>query len=529
MSAGNFNNVLSLNADKALVFFMNSARYCGFELPEYFEFNPLLRQVQKLIGDTPFKDCCSADPVEMDKVNLNILLNKDGKYGVRPLTLLNPFLYYFLCREVCNKKAWQAIRKCFETFDVPHIKSSAMPVIPSDKESFHKSSIILNWWNSMEQRSLELSLEYRYMFVTDITNCYGSINPQSIDWALSMKGTAHENGDNHELAQNIIKYIQCMQHGQNIGIPQGSEILNLVGEIILGYSDLLLHEAVEREKAKGNDLGDFEILRYRDDYRVFCNNRDSLEQLSYLLQQVLESLNFRMNTSKTHVSNSLVLDSIKPDKLAYIYNTPIFNKKGCDFDGIQKHFLYILMFAHEHPNAGQLKVMLTDLDNRVKERLEPQSYKDSKGVEKIYKGHIKENKRAIIAIAIQLAVDNVSVVNYVLRIVSRILDDIADVKERKEIIDLVFKRLRHQPNSTYTQVWLQNITYQLDKKSKVNPYDLALCRLVMGEYVELWNNTWLKDKYSHLSLKSIINKKLLKKAAPVITFRETRAYEELDY
>lgn len=84
--------------NEALDFFMDSARYCGFELPEYFEFNTLLKQVQKTIGDTTFGDCCCADPAEMDDVNLNILLNKDGKYGVRPLTLPNPFLYYFYYR-----------------------------------------------------------------------------------------------------------------------------------------------------------------------------------------------------------------------------------------------------------------------------------------------------------------------------------------------------------------------------------------------------------------------------------------------
>ena len=96
-----------------------------------------------------------------------------------------------------------------------------------------------------------------------------------------------------------------------------------------------------------------------------------MEQLSYILQAVLEGLNFRMNTQKTYVSDNLVIDSIKSDKLAYIYNTPIFNKKGCDFDGIQKHLLYLLMFARKYSNAGQLKNMLTDLDTRIKERLKP--------------------------------------------------------------------------------------------------------------------------------------------------------------
>lgn len=39
----------------------------------------------------------------------------------------------------------------------------------------------------MEQRSIELSLEYRYMFVTDITNCYGSVNPQAFDWVFLLR------------------------------------------------------------------------------------------------------------------------------------------------------------------------------------------------------------------------------------------------------------------------------------------------------------------------------------------------------
>lgn len=79
----------------------------------------------------------------------------------------------------------------------------------------------------------ELSLEYRYMFVTDITNCYGSINPQSIDWALTFKGTKYENEDYLPVAKNIRMYLGALQNGRNIGIPQGSYIFDFVAEIIL--------------------------------------------------------------------------------------------------------------------------------------------------------------------------------------------------------------------------------------------------------------------------------------------------------
>ena len=222
-------NILTLKHDEALDFFLKSEQFHGFELPEYFKFDKVLRAVAEAVGETSYDDCLTnVLPDEMHDVNLDIILNKDGRYAVRPIILANPFLYYFLVREICCEKGWTAIQDCFGKFTLPHIASCALPVVPKKVEPFHKSATILNWWNSIEQRSLELSLEYRYMFVTDITNCYGSINPETIDWALSMKSTEYATDDNHDMARNIIRYIRALQQGRNIGIPQGSAIFDFV-------------------------------------------------------------------------------------------------------------------------------------------------------------------------------------------------------------------------------------------------------------------------------------------------------------
>ena len=539
-----FKTVLSLKANEALDFFMKSEQYHGFELPEYFDFDEVLTYVKDMVEKKAFKSCVKGvSPDKLSDVNVDILLNKDGHYAVRPLILANPFLYYFLAREICGTTtSWTAVKKCFVAFELPNIKSCALPVIPQKAEKFHKSTTILNWWHAMEQRSLELSLEYRYMFVTDITNCYGSINPQSIDWALACKNTKHETTENQKMAENIQTYLRAMQHGHNIGIPQGSALFDFVGEIVLGYSDLLLHEALKKEK-----INDYEIIRYRDDYRVFCNDKDKLERISYILQSVLESLNFRMNSQKTKISDSIVMDSIKPDKLFYIYNTPIFNKKECDFDGIQKHLLYILMFSRKYPNSGQLRTMLSDLDKRIIKKLEPKKIKvkewpidfddNSDNILKtlpVYKeiempGRIVENVRAITAVATQIALENISVSHYALRVISRVVDSLTDMKEKQDIISKVYGKLCKQPNSDYNQLWLQNITYSWDKNSKKSPYTLRLCKLVMGNVEEsLWNNDWLAPELTEkLPLDSIVNKETLKNVTPVITFRETRMYMEL--
>lgn len=543
-------NILTLNHEEVMDFFMKSEQFHGFELPEYFVFDKLLQSVRDSVGDTLYEDCLQGgiSPEQISDVNLDILLNKDGRYAVRPIVLANPFLYYFLVREICSEQSWTIVKDLFEKFKVPHITSCALPVIPAEKEAFHKSTTIINWWSSIEQRSLELSLEYRYMFVTDITNCYGSINPQAFDWAFDLKDTRFERICDAPISKNIRKYLRALQQGRNVGIPQGSAIFDFVGEIILGYSDLLLHEAIQRE----NITAQYEILRYRDDYRIFCNDKDALEKISYILQHVLESLNFRMNSRKTMISESVVTDSIKPDKLAYIYNTPIFNKKGCDFDSFEKHLLYILMFARKYPNSGSIKTLLSDIDKRVEDWLKPETndiktktenwedvdLEDNIPTEKNVFSEMKVYKpskhlpggcvRAMAAVCTQIALENVDCAHYALRVLSRMVDSLKDEKEKWDIIDRVYSKLCNQPNSTYNQLWLQNITYQKDKKTGVSPYTLRLCQLVAGRQVEpLWNNEWLKPELlTNIPYDSIVDGETLKKVTPVITFRETRVYCE---
>lgn len=533
--------ILSLDSKEAMDFFLKSEQYHGFELPEYFVFDELLQAVKNTIADTPYEKCLRKDllPEQMSDVNLDILLNKDGHYAVHPIILANPFLYYFLVREICNEQSWKTVKDLFEKFHVPHIASCALPIIPNGKEPFHRSATILNWWSAMEQRSIELSLEYRYMFVTDITNCYGSVNPQAFDWAFSLKDTQHDTHVNSCISENIQKYLRAFQQGRNIGIPQGSAIFDFLAEIILGYSDLLLHEAIQREGI----TTPYEIIRYRDDYRIFCNDKSILEEISYILQHILESLNFRMNSKKTKISESIVTDSIKPDKLAYIYNTPIYNKKGVDFDSFEKHLLYILMFARQYPDCGSIKTMLSDIDKRIEKWLKKKEEQESKledvdlGIEENIFSKVKNydhsvsfpggSVRAMSAICVQIALENVGCCHYALRVLSRMVDSLKDDKEKWDIRNKTYTKLCNQPNSDYNQLWLQNITYQKDKQNGISPYSNRLCKVVMGEDIELWNNEWIKEKLvSNINIGSIVDQEILKKITPVIIFREARAYNE---
>lgn len=249
-----------------------------------------------------------------------------------------------------------------------------------------------------------------------------------------------------------------------------------------------------------------------------------------------------MNSKKTKISDSIVTDAVKPDKLTYIYNTPIFNKKGCDFDSFEKHLLYILMFARQYPDSGSIRTMLSDIDKRMEDWLKPYEEEvttipiledDEPKTEKITKQRriVGGSIRAMSAICTQIALENVGCCHYALRVLSRMVDSLKDEKEKSAIINLVYSKLCNQPNSDYNQLWLQNITYQQDKKNGTSPYKMRLCRVVAGDKnVELWNNKWVKPKLQFgLHMNSIVDEETLKKVTPVITFRERRAYDSQYY
>ena len=556
--------IIELSAKDALDSLMSNDFYCTTELPEYFDFSGVLKYAADSIGNKSLDECVNGDclPESVHGVNLDVITNKDGRYAVRPLTLANPFLYYMLARDICNENAWTRIKECFKLYAHERITACAIPMVKIDDkpESFKGATSILNWWNSMEQRSIELSLKYSYMFMTDITNCFGQINPESIAWALARKDTPYQTDENATLAADIQHYLRAMQEGKNIGIPQGSALFSLIAEIILGYTDMLLAQEITTSKEKGTlptDL-EYEILRYVDDYRIFCNDRDALEKISYILQHILEQFNFRMNPSKTRTSSELITDTIKPDKAFYIFNTPIESKqtykdeegherkeRGYDFDGFQKHLLFIYEFSKRFPNSGQLVTQLEAFSKRVEEQLSTKtiSYDEvsinletgETTIEKKTKerrGHLWENISAMVAISVEIAANNLRAANNALKIASQLLSDMRqeDQQKKKEIIGLIYKKLYRIPNSAFLQVWLQNITHTTDDWSNIEVYDMPLCKVVAEQPVTLWNNNWLISEIAtSFPQDSIVDRESLAKTGQVITFKAKRQYDEMEY
>ncbi len=175
--------LINVQAKDAREFLLEGKQYCTFDLPEYFTLDIVLRDVQDLIGETSIDRCLKLD-ADFTTCNHLLVCNKDGGYAMRPLTLSHPVLYYLLVRELTAPRAWAQLKKVVHRQKQEYILVASHPLIPEKDEAFKASTSILNWWQQVEQLSIELSLDYTYILSTDISNCYGCLDSRILGQVL---------------------------------------------------------------------------------------------------------------------------------------------------------------------------------------------------------------------------------------------------------------------------------------------------------------------------------------------------------
>ncbi|MFP4023005.1 MAG: RNA-directed DNA polymerase [Thiohalospira sp.] len=490
--------ILNLSDTEARDFLLKPESYCNFELPEYISFKSLIDQFSKELTGKKLKECRSSSPRNKDDVNLVLLNNKDGKYAWRPFQLIHPALYVSLVHSITQEEGWTKIKERFEKFsENENIECHSLPVISEDDKS-DKQSQIYEWWQKIEQHSLVLAIEYNHLLHLDITDCYGSLYTHSITWAIHTKKEAKKpsNRNNADLiGVSIDNHIQDMSNGQTNGIPQGSVLMDFLAEIVLGYGDLLLTKRL-------NSLGinDYKILRYRDDYRIFSNSPQQSAVIAKELSEVLSSLNFKINASKTISEEDLILGALKPDKIYWINN----KRKT---ENIQKWLIQLYTLGKEYPNSGTLfketKLFLDWLQKKV-------SSDDDYEI---------KSADVLISIIVNLAYYNPRLYPLVSASISFIISQISDSDYQKEIIEKIKNKFKQLPNTSYLEVWLQRLTLKID--SDIN-YESKLCQKVKNNAIQLWNSSWLNPKYKKIIEDAeIIDKNKIEKIEITFSKEET--------
>ena len=481
-------------AKKARAFLLKPETYCSLDLPPYFDFGRVLRPVERFLAKKPMSSL-NLKPRGVTDVNYTIYSNKDGRYAWRPFQLIHPVIYVDLVHLMTEPKAWKAIKSRFAEFAKnPKIKCMSIPQESLTKRK-NKGAQILHWWQGIEQASIELGLDFNYLFHADISDCYPSVYTHSIAWALHTKELAKEKRRDKSLIGNRIDdRIQDMQHGQTNGIPQGSVLVDLIAELVLGYADLQLSNRLTAEK-----IQNFQILRYRDDYRIFVNDSQTGELILKTLTEVLLDLGLKLNVSKTTGAEAVIKSAIKKDKRQWMQTS----QKARN---LQEHLLLIHHHGTDCPNAGSLIGPL----NIYYKRLSP--------LKRV------RNPIQLISITIDIGYNSPKCFPICAAIISKLLSMLLTPREKLETINRIRKKLAQFPHNGHLEIWLQRITFHFDPTLS---YRENLCGLIQGKKVDLWNSSWITDSrlQAKIDPNVIFNRSRLIALRPIVPHNEVDLFK----
>lgn len=488
--------VLKMSGKKAREYFLSNKSYFNLDLPKYFDFSKILKDVDVEVKGRDFKTLYSNDktkrPNLLDDVNYSIMHNKNGKYAWRNYELINPFLYVNLVNIITEDENWRLIKNRFKEFQKnKKIICCSIPGEPNKKDKDVASSIN-RWWREVEQRTIKHAIDFDYIARTDISDCYPSIYTHTISWALHGKTVAKDKKTDFSYIGNLIdREIGNMSNGQTNGIPQGSSLMDFIAEMVLGYCDLKLSDEIK-------EIEDYLIIRYRDDYIILSNDISIINRIMKELTSVLSGLNLKLNSSKTMISDNVICNSIKSDKQKLLE----FNKK--DNSSLQKQLLNIRKFGLDYPNSGSLKVLLIEC------------YKSKKGMKKLNKK--PRDLFQMISIVVDIMYTNPSVYHQCTAILSKFFS-LLSIDEREKTLKKIENKFKKLPNTDYLEVWLQRLSLSTNKDRK---YNSELCKMVYDNSAIIWNNIWISK---NLDQTKIINVEELDSVKLIIPDEEIDVFE----
>jgi len=454
--------LIDLSAKEAAENFLKGSSYFNGDFPDYISFQAILAEVAAVLNGASFSGFKKSNPEHLSGVNYSFVANKDGRFAWRPYELMHPAIYVSLVNLICSAEAWPAITTRFAAFDHGSVTCCSAPVISLDHQS-DQAAQVKKWWQEVEQRSLCYSLEFSHVLHTDVTDCYGSLYTHSIAWALHGLETAKASkGKNGLLGNKIDSHIRAGRYGQTNGISQGSVLMDFIAELVLGYVDELITE-------KLGEASDFRILRYRDDYRVFTNSDVRAEEILKIISDELRLVGMRLGPLKTFVSANVIEGSIKPDKLAGI---DLQDLGETNAKTIQKQLLRLHSFGRRFPNSGALRRLVGELHTKIiEQKVRP------------------EDLEVQVAIALDIAVVSPQTFPAIAGILSHLIS-LQSAENKISLWSKVYQKMSKVPYNGYLQVWLQRVT---KPKAVGVEYvsDEPICRIVNGESVDLWNNSWI--------------------------------------
>lgn len=486
-------NVLLMNGADAKAYFMRQTSYFSTALPPYFDFTKILTEVDQRLSDYPLQHFCVAGPQKFTDVNYKLFNNKDGEYAWRPLQLMHPAFYVDLVNYLTKEDNWRYLKKRLESFRTSKRVICATGFMQTEELNGDKPLEIVNWWHKVEQDSVRLALDYDFSLHTDITSCYETISEWLI--AEAIEG---------EIGEYINRSIRYMSGGQHRGVPQGSNLMDFVAELALGYIDFRLSKELEKRRLSNGFL----ILRYRDDYRIFTNSPRLAEDIARALSGVLSDYGMKLNVAKTALYDDVITSSLKPDKIywnsqrALLY---IDDSGEVGEPSLQRHLMAIRELAKKYPGSGSVHTALVDI---YKKRIYPL---DSR----------PQNLDQLVSIVIDITMHNPRLFFITAAILSKFIP-LYNKRAGRKMLFKIREKLSRTAYKDYFEICLQRITI---KSRREETYSAALCRMVYNPNVKIWNSDWLGFT---LNERTILDERIIANMDEAVPVREVDIFSPFE-
>ncbi|MDH7462594.1 RNA-directed DNA polymerase [Chitinophagaceae bacterium 26-R-25] len=190
----------------------------------------------------------------------------------RHLAIPHPLYYLLLSNEISEN--WDDI---VETCSQSHLSVSQLLYNTNSKRAIDKP----NFEKFIENRIVNAT-GARYIFKADISKCYDSID---ISCLMKLPRNVRKS------FANICTISKKMQGGSEISLPIGPDTSRILSEVILSAIDKELQDSIP----------DLKGLRIVDDYYLYFETLNKVEEAGSTFQQILKKFRLSLNQNKERV------------------------------------------------------------------------------------------------------------------------------------------------------------------------------------------------------------------------------------
>jgi RNA-directed DNA polymerase len=456
------NTFIDLTHSSARDDYLTHRAYTDLDFPKHWDISQLLIEISDFLERTPFKPymCPDANLKETEGINLTVNHSSGGP-KVRPFRLVHPVIYTSLVNLVTEPDHWHHIKNSFYFY----CENSIVELADIDRKFprgylSEKVRPIKDWYNKFETRSIELAADYPIMVTTDIESFYPSIDPYLLCLILHGQSAEVLRDDlPSALGLQIAQHIECMSDGEHKGLPVGSPFIDVLAELVLCGVDFTLTHLLE--KCNLPSCLDATILRYRDDYRIFCKDKATADTLLELLQRAAQCNGFRLSQTKTCYHDDVIAGSVKPDQKCWLTaKLP---------DTLRNALLAVREIGISHPNSGSVVKALMEILKRGEG-----SWEDY------------EKPCAVIVLLASIMETSPRTYPVCMAIVSRF----HNTQWQNEKIEPALLNLLNRDTNSLLWAWAHRIGIAKSAAANVCP---MLYPQTESSF-HLWNNSWLCDK-----------------------------------